>query len=403
MIHVCFGLHDADGRYSKFTGTTITSIFENTTAAVTAHILHDSTLTDDNRDKFSRLAQRYNQRMEFYNVETICAEKLKEYTDYVSTVKNSRVGVGAFYRLLLSQFISPEIEKIIYLDSDIIVNLDIAELWHIELGDKVLGVVPESFNGINAFERFDLCRDGLANPEDYFNSGVLLMNLKLFNQEEPNIIEGLKFRGNHPEYKFFDQEVLNYCFSTRTLKLPTKFNRFIECVNKDNETVVEKKIYHYAGGHIGLEGSDNFNRLWLKYFSRSMWCDEDVFSRLYEKFQTQDVEIKNLLINLTSALSGRKRAFVLFNEYVNPVKIIFNAQSEELFVIENFKDMPHLINTLKNLHNQRVFLSMLPNYPLLRDLLMAEGFVENKDFFDGMKFLSAAHISVDSYHLVKAM
>ena len=36
MIEVCFGLHDADGRYSKFTGTTLTSIFENTCAEVTA-------------------------------------------------------------------------------------------------------------------------------------------------------------------------------------------------------------------------------------------------------------------------------------------------------------------------------------------------------------------------------
>ena len=29
MIHVCFGLHDKDGRYSKFTGTAMTSLFEN--------------------------------------------------------------------------------------------------------------------------------------------------------------------------------------------------------------------------------------------------------------------------------------------------------------------------------------------------------------------------------------
>ncbi|MBQ4404635.1 MAG: hypothetical protein II857_09525 [Selenomonadaceae bacterium] len=29
MIHVCFGLYDKTGRYSKFTGTTICSIFEN--------------------------------------------------------------------------------------------------------------------------------------------------------------------------------------------------------------------------------------------------------------------------------------------------------------------------------------------------------------------------------------
>ena len=29
MIHVCFGLHDKHGTYSKFTGTAMASIFEN--------------------------------------------------------------------------------------------------------------------------------------------------------------------------------------------------------------------------------------------------------------------------------------------------------------------------------------------------------------------------------------
>ena len=51
MIHVCFGLFDKTGRYSKFTGTTICSIFANTKSEVTTHILHDDTLTADNREK----------------------------------------------------------------------------------------------------------------------------------------------------------------------------------------------------------------------------------------------------------------------------------------------------------------------------------------------------------------
>ena len=47
MIHICFSLHDETGRYSKFTGTAICSIFENTFLppnSITVHILHDNTL-----------------------------------------------------------------------------------------------------------------------------------------------------------------------------------------------------------------------------------------------------------------------------------------------------------------------------------------------------------------------
>ncbi|MBR3050926.1 MAG: hypothetical protein IKG61_05695 [Selenomonadaceae bacterium] len=60
MIHVCFGLYDKTGSYSKFTGTAMLSLFENTSADVTVHILHDETLTQDNREKFIYLAGRYN-------------------------------------------------------------------------------------------------------------------------------------------------------------------------------------------------------------------------------------------------------------------------------------------------------------------------------------------------------
>ena len=72
MIHVCFGLYDKTGRYSKFTGTAMLSLFENTSADVTVHILHDDTLTQDNREKFIYLAGRYNQAVKFYNVEELC-------------------------------------------------------------------------------------------------------------------------------------------------------------------------------------------------------------------------------------------------------------------------------------------------------------------------------------------
>ena len=103
MIHVCFGLHDKTGRYSKFTGTAMCSIFENTTSKVTVYILHDNTLTQDNRDKFIYLAGQYNQFVEFYNVEELCADKIAEMIELIPSVKTSRFSIATFYRLLIPQ------------------------------------------------------------------------------------------------------------------------------------------------------------------------------------------------------------------------------------------------------------------------------------------------------------
>jgi len=132
MVHVCFGLHDEDGRYSKFTGTAILSMFENCPApppCITVHILHDNTLADDNREKFLSIAESYGQLIKFYNVEKICADEINYISQLFKMEHTSEIfSIGKFYRLLAPQIFPDEIEKIIYLDSDIIVNLDINEL-----------------------------------------------------------------------------------------------------------------------------------------------------------------------------------------------------------------------------------------------------------------------------------
>ncbi len=391
MIHICFGLHDKSSLYSKFTGTTLTSIFENTSAEVTAHILHDDTLTDGNREKFSKLAERYNQCINFYNVEKLCPDVINNIVNLRPMIKKAYFSVAAIYRLFIPQLISADIEKIIYLDSDIIVNLDINELWQIELGDNIFGVIPESFNGINTLERFDLCREGLIKADDYFNSGVLLINTRLFRDMQSHLMDGIKFIAAHEQYKSFDQDILNYCFAARAMKLPAKFNRFLESANVNGAGVVEKNIYHYAGGRMGFEINEPLKKLWMEYFLKSGWLDVAAMGRLYERFQEKDSETKNLLISLMAAMSVKRRAFVTFAKYIEIPKFLFAASDDELLVIENFRDVPHLINTLKMSRWQKVFIAFFDNYLPFCDWLTAEGFVENRDFFDGMKFLAASH------------
>ena len=46
----------------------MTSIFENTKSKVIIHLLHDDTLTEDNRKKFIRTAEKYSQGLDLINV-----------------------------------------------------------------------------------------------------------------------------------------------------------------------------------------------------------------------------------------------------------------------------------------------------------------------------------------------
>ena len=52
MIHICYAIYDKTGGFSKFAGTSICSLFENTKSWVTVHLLHDNTLTMENKARF---------------------------------------------------------------------------------------------------------------------------------------------------------------------------------------------------------------------------------------------------------------------------------------------------------------------------------------------------------------
>jgi len=226
MIHVAYGLYDKIGRYAKFTGVSMLSLFDNTKSEVMIHLLHDNTLTEENKSKLQDVADRFNRQIKFYNVEVLCADRISYFKENFLKLQESRFSFGTMFRLVIPNLIDAEIDKIIYLDSDTIVNLDIAEFWNLELGDKIFAVVSEKQMGVPT-ELSPICFDGLVKVEDYFNAGVLLIDLNRLRNEIKTLENGIKFIAENPRYYFFDQDILNYTFSTRTLKLPNRFNRHV--------------------------------------------------------------------------------------------------------------------------------------------------------------------------------
>ena len=246
--------------------------------SITVHLLHDNTLTDDNRDKFIQIAERYRQQLKFYNVEELCADRLEKIEECFPKVNEAHVSIATFYRFFIPHLLLPQkIEKAIYLDSDIIVNLDIAEFWQVELGDKPLGAIPEVDIGVPLKKECPLVSYDVVEEENYFNAGILLMNLKALHKEEDTILKGIKFIIEHPQFPYFDQDILNYCFSTSYLKLPVKFNRFVGIARRDNEQSINKKIYHYVDMKYSfiMDTNDPYNQLFMKYFLKTPWVDAD--------------------------------------------------------------------------------------------------------------------------------
>lgn len=409
MIHVCYGLYDKFGNYSKFVGTSMISIFLNTKSEVTVHILHDNTLSEKNLKRFMEIAETYSQKVKFYNVEVLQAEKISEFRQRLGRIIDTNFSIGTLYRLLIP-YVLADLKKIIYLDADIIVNLDINELWSVEIANKPLAATAEKDIVTNyeetGMENF-LMQQDLVSTQDYFNAGVLILNLPKILAYETELTAAVEFVIAHPQCTWFDQDILNFCFSKNYFRLPAKFDIFVNherIVRRCNE--IFPAVYHYIGASLNFDMSDNFNRLWMKYFFKTPWLNLDVIGRIFNCFQEFNSQAQKKLIELSAAISGKRRIFFVELNNFEVIKQIFKiGKSEEIIDATKPDSVKILLKRLKKLRGTGFFILLVRDYQALRENLSATGFVEGTDFIDAMEFLSVEHGKepVDTYFLARAI
>lgn len=403
MIHISFCTSNL---YAKFAGTSMLSVLENTSTpprSVIVHILHDNSLTAENRDNFNYIAGMYNQCVNFYNVEVLCAQKIAELQKLWPSINDMPLPIVAFYRLFIPDLLDRTAEKVIYLDSDIIVNLDIAELWSVALGDEFLAAVSEKEIGNPVERTVPLCAAGIVKAEDYFNSGVLVMGLKKFLNEAETLKNSIRYVSESTLGIYMDQDVLNYAFSTRYLKLPTKFNTFTRCFS-ENDEATRRRIYHYSGGHLNLDLRSWLNRLWLKYLAKTPWFNGGALGRLGEGIRRLCAEQKDFAVQVSAMMAGKVRAFFVQPSMVDAMRQAFRIrEDEELIVADSAESLQRMAQSMAR--GGKVFFVLLPvEFRTVQPILTRAGFVEGRDFVDAMKFLSDAHgVPLNTYSLIKLL
>lgn len=271
-IHVVFGLHDSSGSYIQHPATAVASIFSNTEASVCVHFIHDDSLTDANKEKLVQLTNNFKQHICFHRVD-------KDFFIHVAYSIASRkeqeklFSIGKLYRLKIVDFLDG-IDKALYLDSDIIVNLDIQEIWKRDIeGYYCAAVVDaeetrENIKNKLAFRKMNL------DSDSYFNSGVILLNLFKIRKEMHLFEDATNFMKKQAENRVFvDQDALNFLLQKHTKFLPDKYN-FIPVVLK-NPKICENKaaIIHFAGPKPWNYRCSPYDWLYWKYFSMTPWGD----------------------------------------------------------------------------------------------------------------------------------
>ena len=187
----------------------INSILRNSIknrTTIVCHILCPEDLRRGNINKLKSLLFVYptNLEMIFYNMGNL-------FNEY----KRNRFSEVTFYRLLAPIFIP--LEKVIYLDCDVLVFEDIEEMYNLPFNNHyVLGILDLLSNGLDYL--------GLIS-EKYINAGVLLLNLDLIRKDH-KYYELLSMYKYYKKLNNNDQTIINYVFYPKIGILPSKFGIF---------------------------------------------------------------------------------------------------------------------------------------------------------------------------------
>lgn len=203
---------NTDDNYSQHCMAMLCSLFENNkNESFTIHILCKS-LSDYNQKSLIRLTESYEQKIIFHIVDDSPLEG-------VQFRINRPLTKAAYYRLLLSSILQ-DINKVLYLDCDIIILGKVKELFELEINNYALAAVVDvmPYNNCHQMQ--------LHQPVDAhcFCSGIMLINLDYWRKHniEAKLLNFAK-RKREPVY-LHDQDVLNYVLKKQWFMLPPKWN-----------------------------------------------------------------------------------------------------------------------------------------------------------------------------------
>ena len=161
-----------DDNYIAILGASIKSLIENSSKEnqYEIKILYTS-VSERNIERIKKLEQE-NISIEFVNV----SEQLKEINSKLYT--RNYFSKTTYFRLYIPE-LYPQYEKAVYIDSDTIILTDIANLYNEEIGDNLLGAIPDgAVQTVPIFQEYVEKVVGVIDYNNYFNAGILLMNLK---------------------------------------------------------------------------------------------------------------------------------------------------------------------------------------------------------------------------------
>ena len=207
--------------FVPYLAVTIQSIIEHNNSLYNYDlVVFNKDISKNNRILLNKMLDNYdNFHIRFVNVSNIFS--------HLSLYTPGHVSIETYFRLIIPLYMQ-SYDKILFLDSDLCILEDVANLYNIDIGDNAVAATEEclmsALVGIHGQWVVDYMHDklGLKNIDKYFQAGVMIMNIKKFikNSYSYTLLKMV----NEFDYNIVDQDAMNELLNGEIYWLPNEWN-----------------------------------------------------------------------------------------------------------------------------------------------------------------------------------
>ena len=195
MIYIVCNI---DNNYTEQCGLMLLSLLShNPQQRFTVYIINNR-VCEANKDRLYKLTSHFGLKINFCDVSHSLIEKFPIKED-------DHLSLATYLRIFMSELLPENIDKVLYLDCDLMVIDSIKDLWETDMEDFAVAAVEER----PPFDTISPETLGYPTSYSYFNAGVMLINLKYWREMDLSSKCQKFIQENRQIIQHHDQDVLN--------------------------------------------------------------------------------------------------------------------------------------------------------------------------------------------------